>query len=232
MDTELDLGDEGGEEDMADMDVSGLADDEVVEIDEGMLKRELARMRRVAEGAADDPKVLDDFGGAAKEREAFVDSSDSDLNKHDAVGTVKVEAKTFQKLKNESRQNRALRKQVAELQEAVDKLSKQLNEQNLFNAKLLYVNRLVHSKALSEGQIKSIVESLDNAKTLREVKLLYKGFTDSLGGKRSKKSGSLTETAHRSAGGSSRRRGSASSSARGGSTTDRWAQLAGIPSNG
>ncbi len=231
MDTELDLGDEGGEEDMADMDVSGLADDEVVEIDEGMLKRELARMRRVAEGAADDPKVLDDFGGAAKEREAFVDSSDSDLNKHDAVGTVKVEARVLNKLKNESRQNRALRKQVAELQEAVDKLSKQLNEQNLFNAKLLYVNRLVHSKALSEGQIKSIVESLDNAKTLREVKLLYKGFTDSLGGKRSKKSGSLTETAHRSAGGSSRRRGSASSSARGGSTTDRWAQLAGIPSN-
>lgn len=228
MDTELDLGDEGGEEDMADMDVSGLADDEVVEIDEGMLKRELARMRRVAEGAADDPKVLDDFGGAAKEREAFVDSSDSDLNKHDAVGTVKVEAKTFQKLKNESRQNRALRKERVDLRKKINALTKQLQEQNLFNAKLLYVNRLVHTKSLNEKQLRSIVGSLDKAQTLREVKLLYKGFTDSLN--RRGKSKSLTETAHRSTGGSSRSAGrGGSSTASSNVTVDRWAQLAGLP---
>ena len=216
---------------MGDMDFGALGDDEVVEIDEGMLRKELARMKAIAEGNADDPKVLDDFGGGKKERESFVDSDDSDLNKHDSVGTVKVEAATLQRLQKESRQNRALRKQAVELRRAVDKLTEQLKEQNLFNAKLLYVNKLVHSKALSERQLKSVVKSLDKAQTLREVRLLYKGFTDSLKGKK-RKSKSLTESAHRSTGGSSRSARGGGSSERETSTANRWARLAGLPEEG
>jgi hypothetical protein len=193
-----------------------------------MLKRELLRMRKIAEGNADDPKCLAAFGGAKKDREPFVDSDDSDLNKQDGVGTVKVEGKTLKRLRNESRQNRALRKERVDLRKKINALTKQLQEQNLFNAKLLYVNRLVHTKSLNEKQLRSIVGSLDKAQTLREVKLLYKGFTDSLN--RRGKSKSLTETAHRSTGGSSRSAGrGGSSTASSNVTVDRWAQLAGLP---
>ena len=114
---------------------------------------------------------------------------------------------------------------MSELRGAVAELSEQLKEQNLFNAKLLYVNKLVHSKSINERQLKSIVESLDGAQTLREVRLLYKGFTNSLGVKKSK---SLTESAHRSPGGSSRRTVSGGSSATTNTTSDRWATLAGL----
>jgi len=210
------------------MDFSDMGDDEVVDIDESMLRRELLRMRKIAEGNADDPKCLAAFGGAKKDREPFVDSDDSDLNKQDGVGTVKVEGKTLKRLRNESRQNRALRKERADLRKKINVLTKQLQEQNLFNAKLLYVNRLVHTKSLNEKQLRSIVGSLDKAQSLREVKLLYKGFTESLN--RRGKSKSLTETAHRSTGGSSRSAGrGGSSNASSNVTVDRWAQLAGLP---
>jgi hypothetical protein len=88
-----DLGDLGGEEggddlggdDLGDLDLGGgdegeedmgegrrLSDDTIVEIDEGMLRREIARMRKLREEAAPStagdkpgPKEFDDFGGGS-----------------------------------------------------------------------------------------------------------------------------------------------------------------------
>jgi len=202
----LDLGD-AEEEEMEEV-------DEVYEIDESMLRRELARMRKIAEGNAAD--MVSHFGGGSEVKK---------VKMNDLDGVVELKVETFNKFRKESRQNRALRKQVSELRGAVAELSEQLKEQNLFNAKLLYVNKLVHSKSINERQLKSIVESLDGAQTLREVRLLYKGFTDSLGAKKTK---SLTESAHRSPGGSSRRTVSGGSSAASNTTSDRWATLAGL----
>lgn len=83
---ELDLsdlgGDEGGDEGDLDMgeSLSHLSDDTVVEIDESMLRREIARMKSLREeaevgagahtmGAAE----FDDFGGGKKDHEPFLD---------------------------------------------------------------------------------------------------------------------------------------------------------------
>lgn len=211
---ELDLGDDEEEEEEEEEKEEMEEVDEVYEIDEGMLRRELARMRKIAEGSAAD--MMSHFGGGSAAKK---------VKMNDLDGVVELKVETFNKFRKESRQNRALRKQVSELRGAVAELSEQLKEQNLFNAKLLYVNKLVHSKSINERQLKSIVESLDGAQTLREVRLLYKGFTDSLGAKKTK---SLTESAHRSPGGSSRRTVSGGSSAASNTTSDRWATLAGL----
>lgn len=210
---DLDLDDEE-EEEMEEAHYDTQEVDEVYEIDESMLRRELARMRKIAEGSVSD--VISHFGGGSEVKKVKMNDQD---------GVIELKVETFNKFRKESRQNRALRKQVSELRGAVAELSEQLKEQNLFNAKLLYVNKLVHSKSINERQLKSIVESLDGAQTLREVRMLYKGFTNSLGGKKSK---SLTESAHRSPGGSSRRTVSGGSSATTNTTSDRWATLAGL----
>ena len=96
---------------------------------------------------------------------------------------------------------------------------------NLFNAKLLYVNKLMQNRNVTPKQQRVIVEALDNAKTLREAKLLYKSLTASLN-----KRGNLSESRVR------RTLGSASKSARsaqpiteGAGSVDRWAVLAGLP---
>ena len=45
------------------------------------------------------------------------------------------------------------------------------------NAKLLYANKLMQNRDLSIKKQKQIVESLDNAKTLNEAKLLFESLS-------------------------------------------------------
>jgi hypothetical protein len=94
---------------------------------------------------------------------------------------------------------------------------------NLFNAKLLYANKLMQNRNLSGKQQRAIVEALDGAKTLREAKLLYKSLTQSL----QKRTSTLREGAVRR-GSASRSTQSARPANSGVEVVDRWAVLAGI----
>jgi hypothetical protein len=63
-----------------------------------------------------------------------------------------------------------------DLQEAIrtiKALRGQLNEVNLLNAKLIYVNKLFKSHNLTEGQKVNIVNSFDKAATLNEAKNVF-----------------------------------------------------------
>jgi hypothetical protein len=97
---------------------------------------------------------------------------------------------------------------------------------NLFNAKLLYANKLLQNKNLTVKHQRAIVEALDNAKTLREAKLLYKSLSGSLA-RRGRGGKTLSESVRRTLGSSSRSTRSAQP-ANSGVETDRWAVLAGI----
>ena len=172
-------------------------DEDVVEIDENMLRQELDKIRNLSEV---DASALDDFGDGEVVGEPFVDSDDEDLNVNDK--------KTGQSVKKESKNNddqihqkemriNQLSKQLTEANEAVEKLRSQLKEVNLFNAKLLYTNKLIQNNAISPKQKVAIVESLDNAKSLREVQLLYKGLTESLMGEKTEEKKIVKESVKR-----------------------------------
>jgi hypothetical protein len=63
-----------------------------------------------------------------------------------------------------------------ELEEAlntIQTLRGQLQEVNLLNAKLLYVNKVFKSNNLSEGQKVNVIAAFDKAETVREVKLVF-----------------------------------------------------------
>jgi hypothetical protein len=63
-----------------------------------------------------------------------------------------------------------------ELNEAlktVEVLRNQLQEVNLLNAKLLYVNKVFKSTNLSEGQKVNVIAAFDKAETVKEVKLVF-----------------------------------------------------------
>ena len=104
-------------------------------------------------------------------------------------------------------------------------MKRQLVEMNLFNAKLLYANKLMQNKNLTVKQQRAIVEALDNAKTLREAKLLYKSLSESLS--RRSRGKKLNEGALRTLGSSSRSTRSAQPKSSG-VEVDRWAVLAGM----
>ena len=64
----------------------------------------------------------------------------------------------------------------AELNEAlktVQILRSQLQEVNLLNAKLLYVNKVFKANNLTEGQKVNVVAAFDKAETVKEVKLVF-----------------------------------------------------------
>ncbi len=105
-------------------------------------------------------------------------------------------------------------------------LRTKLAETNLFNAKLLFTNKLLQNESLTKRQKAEVIERLDEARSEREVKLVYESVTKSLQGVAARR---MTETADRGVMGSSSRPASrASTNLNEGIESDRWARLAGI----
>jgi succinate dehydrogenase/fumarate reductase flavoprotein subunit len=70
-----------------------------------------------------------------------------------------------------------------ELEEAMSTIStlrSELNEVNLLNAKLLYVNKLFKSKNLTEAQKVKVINAFDRAETVKETKNIFETLQESL----------------------------------------------------
>jgi hypothetical protein len=70
-----------------------------------------------------------------------------------------------------------------ELEEAINTINilrSQLNEVNLLNAKLIYVNKIFKANNLNESQKVKVVNSFDKAKTLNEAKNIYEVLKDTV----------------------------------------------------
>jgi|13_taG_2_1085334.scaffolds.fasta_scaffold01178_2 conjugal transfer/entry exclusion protein len=191
--------------------------DRVLEIDENMLRREIGRMKTLREGEAKD--MASHFGGGSVEGEVFVDGVE--LNK---LHEMKIKAAKV------VRKNRMLESKLSQYKKALRGMKGQLQEMNLFNAKLLYANKLMQNKDLSIKQQRHIVESLDEAKTLGEAKILFESLSKSLvSGRKTSNGKTLSEGAIRR-----RSSGYSSSPVKSAQTInesvalDRWATLAGI----
>jgi hypothetical protein len=127
------------------------------------------------------------------------------------------------------KQNRDLKESLSRHAEAVDTLRAQLTEMNLFNAKLLYVNRLLQDRDLSDAQRRTIIESLDRARSLREVKLLYKGLSESIGRNRGRTGASVVnESVNRAVSPTSRPLSTSGVRLTEAVEVQRWSVLAGI----
>ena len=215
-------------EDEPELDLDAEDLDEVLEIDLDMLRdeirnmsleeaKELTKLKGIKKDMADQfggkgsGKSGDDFGEGKREGEAL---------------SVKMN-KLSEAYTSERRKNRSLKNKLNEYRSAVETLREQLTEMNLFNAKLLYVNKLLQNKDVAPSQRQSIIEALDDARSLREVKLLFKSLTESI--QKPKGNKRLSESAARRAlGSSSKAVQSSASSTRAEAEMGRWAELAGI----
>ena len=68
--------------------------------------------------------------------------------------------------------------ELEETQAALEAVRSELNEVNLLNSKLLYVNRIFKANNLNEAQKLRVVETLDNASNVKEAKLIYETIKD------------------------------------------------------
>ena len=106
-----------------------------------------------------------------------------------------------------------------------DMLRKKLAETNLFNAKLLFTNKILQTESLTARQKAQVIEQLDSAETIREAKLIYESLSKTLVKPR------RTVTEGRILGSSSQSTRSVSIQSQPlneGIEAERWARLAGI----
>ncbi len=161
------MGDEEGMEEPA-MEPEMGAEEEEIDLDE--LIRELESVTEgdkedeVEEGKKDDEDTMEE--GEKKEE---MDEDTSVQVNHESEG----------KGYNINR--------VADLKEAletIDTLRSELNEVNILNAKLLYVNKIFKAQNLTESQKVNVIAAFDKAETVKEVKLVFETVVDNVGTKK------------------------------------------------
>jgi len=70
--------------------------------------------------------------------------------------------------------------ELSEALETVEALRKDLQEVNLLNSKLLYVNKIFKANSLSESQKVNVIAAFDKAETVKEVKLVFETVSENV----------------------------------------------------
>ena len=92
---------------------------------------------------------------------------------------------------------KSVQSELGEAISVIKSLKGTINEVNLLNAKLLYVNKLFRSFNLTNEQKSKVVETLDRTKNVREVKLVFSTIAESFkfgNGATKKTTSKLTES--------------------------------------
>ena len=80
--------------------------------------------------------------------------------------------------------------ELEETKAALEAIQTELNEVNLLNSKLLYVNRIFKANTLDDSQKLRVVETLDKAGSVKEAKLIYETIKDTFNVAKSTKTNS------------------------------------------
>lgn len=124
--------------------------------------------------------------------------------------------------------NTADSKKLVEAVQKVNKLTKQLTEANLLNAKLIHANKLLRLEGLTKAQKAMVIDRLDEAQNLREVRLISESLIKVLTGSKDSVNESAVRRPQGSASRTSQSGAMSKTLVKEGMETARWAELAGI----
>jgi hypothetical protein len=136
---------------------------------------------------ADDEEDMEDIADeegeeAVEDEESFsLDEILAELEEEDALQEKKVVKKEADK--KPGGMNYEAKKSQEELKEAkrtIAQLTESLNEVNLLNAKLLYMNKIFKAKTLTESQKINVVKAFDKATSVKEVKNTFEILKESV----------------------------------------------------
>jgi hypothetical protein len=183
--------DDDDKDDMKDMDDENQDDEDSEEGgDESNLEEEIDLDALIAEMRGEDGEDDKDPD------EAYSDDTDEAYGKHDD-DTDKMNEdddpdadmlnkfKKFLKSQRKPEKPKAEepKKESIELQEIkrqAAELAKKVNETNLINAKLLYLNKVLRDHTLSEQQKLKVVAAFDKASSVKEAKIVYESLNEAL----------------------------------------------------
>ena len=182
-----------GAEDMESSD-----EQEVVDITVGELKDIIRDVFMTLQGGVEDTAALDadtdlaaDLGtddtAGAEEEEISLDEILAELEAEEegkmeeAVGVpAGIQDKVPGAVAASGETVGEMKKELNEAIKTIKALKGELNEINLFNAKLMYVNKIFKAKNLNESQKTKVVNAFDRATSVKEVENTYKTLSESI----------------------------------------------------
>jgi len=168
-----------GDEPAADMDaMDAPEDEEEIDLDELLRELEAETSEEVDEDKHDDKDENVEEAKEDHKDEGKKKDMDEDTNNQ-------MEAESDTKDHNINNvQSGVMKEELKEALQTIETLKKDLNEVNLLNSKLLYVNKIFKSNDLSESQKVNIIAAFDKAESVKEVKLVFETVSDSVVGKK------------------------------------------------
>ena len=174
----------------ADADVTD--DSEVVDITVGELKDIIRDVFMQTQGGADiaaDDTDLDagtdlaaDLGTDDSEKEITLEEILAELEEDDQdVDPMEEAAGVPGAIDSKVSNTHQVERELNEAVKTIKTLKAELNEMNLFNAKMLYVNKIFKSKTLNEAQKTKVINAFDRATSVKEVENTYKTLLESIG---------------------------------------------------
>ena len=172
--------DEESEESMS---ISDLTIEDLKDIIKDIVDSELS-----AEGTEDEEEMMgdDEVEMDGDEPETTEDEINLEelLAELDALDTNEAAEDVVDEAKKAKKDEKELDEAVA----TIETLRAELNEVNLLNAKLLYVNKIFKAKNLSEDNKIKVINAFDKATTPNEAKLVFEALNESLEAKETSKS--------------------------------------------
>lgn len=160
-----DMGDGEGYEDAAGVDAMDMTGDAEVTADAEDIELEEDLDALLAEllGEEDELNERKKYGG----------------NKGDVPASKRGDKKdTAEEEGVEDYKKKKMEEDLKEALKTVEILRSELNEVNLLNAKLLYVNKIFNAKNLNESQKLKVVKAFDKAESAKEAKLVYESLSE------------------------------------------------------
>ena len=185
---EMGAGEEVPAMDMDGGDIEGMGDEAPIEepaIDDVEDEEEIDLDELLRELEATTEEVEEAHGDKDKEK---MEESEVAVNEDKDPGEKEAE-EAFEEGDNiiEDAEKEALTEDKSDLSQALETiktLKSELNEVNILNSKLLYVNKIFKSNNLTESQKVNIIAAFDKAETVKEVKLVYETVSDNIVGKK------------------------------------------------
>ena len=204
---DMDAGDiEGmGDEPAMDAEPEMAGDEEEIDLDELIGELEAISEEEVEEGKKEDmdeapgkeKKHMDEAPGKEKKHMKEAPGKKKDMDEapkkdkdmdEDVSNQVNAQSdgadyniNRVSKLQEDATENKS---ELDQALETIETLQKELNEVNILNAKLLYVNKIFKANNLTESQKVNVIAAFDKAETVKEVKLVYETVADNVGTKK------------------------------------------------
>lgn len=203
MDMDMDMEDEGGEEDFEEEDFSDEGGEEDFEEEsseessEEAPEEDLDLEAIIRELEGEDEEMAEEGMDYESEEEEMAEEGmdyeeEEDVDINELVKALREEDED-EEMAEEGMKRRKKKMMEADDEEESEKdkeleeaygvikyLRSKINEVNLLNAKLLYVNKVFRNKNLTENQKVQVIETFDRAKTVRETKLIYATIAESI----------------------------------------------------